>query len=341
MKMRSLQNKILKNPQGLPFKAIDAEYTQLRGSIDKLMKNHSDMPLAREFIKLKDALRDDWADAIGEQLGGELKKNYLKSMTKFSGMTKRMKRLGNLLKKEDISREAFVKQVFSKGQDALPRIKNIRKIIQAQDPDLYNRFVGDYFTTLRNKHTVDGVTDWSKAAKEFNGLGDEFKQQLFAGTGIDRKSAEALFRVGNIFSQSDKAFRANVAEDNAFKKLIKNGLLLLQIDRVLPQTSAQAGASMITSLGGKDNALAKYMAAGGLEDAIELLPKAIQPKARNYWAEALSIALGDSEGAARQVLEEGLKGAAKQSVKQAPNMLLRTQPREGVIDLMSPTGVEQ
>lgn len=265
-KLSRLGKLALSDAQGVPLKEIDAEYKALTKDINKFMKSPEKAQLAMELISIKNALRDDWVDAIGKNQPEGAKAAYQSSLERFSEIKDSLKALNSVIKQENVSKEALARQIFSKGRTGLDRIQATRALIQKDDPDLWKDIVGEYFSsTMRAAQDGTGKVNWLKLSKDIEGLGPEALDEMFAGTGLKPKDMQNFLNMAKRV-ESTKFEALPVAGK---MNLLKSGI------RVMFSFFGKADAveQAISSLG-KDKAVAKFLNEGGLEELLkELEPK--------------------------------------------------------------------
>lgn len=183
----------------------------LVGDLDKIAKStggftsaareNTQANLNTEARNLTKALRKDWKTAVGLGLPEEMREQYVKSLSRFGSIRDSMDVLKNVLKTEDISREALVKDIFSKGKQGLPRIRAVKNIIQADDPALWGDLVGENIERLLKENTnAAKVTNFGNVVKQLEGLGDEALGEMLGDSGFSMKQIKSFFKVAQTAS---------------------------------------------------------------------------------------------------------------------------------------------
>lgn len=341
--LKTVGKTIIDNPQGISLKKMDTIYTGLRRQIDNLANKTSgadktDLPLMEKLIEIKNSLRDDWTDAIGNELGPGVKEAYQENLAAYSKKRIHVTNLNRVLKQENISREAFIKDVFNKGKKGLSHMRDLRALVQTEDPKLWKEFVGDYFNQLKSANTKDGVVNWSAAKKQFDDLGSQFHDEIFNGAGVTKRQANAMFEVGNLFTQAKFNFSSEAAEATGFKNFVKAKAkaAVLVVSNIFMQTRVDAAAQLMKSMGGKQNTLAKYLKAGGLEDLVQHMPELKAAMTRTKLEAVVEAALS-SAGAATKIATGTGQDPASRLVRTG----IRSQSQNIGNQLLTGTGLEE
>ena len=276
------------------LKNVDNEYTVLRNKLDLLFKSRAGLPLAHKLLPLKNSLRDDWADIIGKELGPEGQKDYLAAMGRFKEVNQHLGNLTSALTDSEISREAFVKTVFNKGTKALPQIKAIRTLIQEQSPELWRDLTGEYLESAISGKTdkVTKAVNWKAVRNQIDGIGKEMKDEIFAGTNYNSEGLDALLSIGEHFQKFPTPPLPKQSGRSLPAKVIR-GIVVLA-SQTLATQKADTAADLVNALGGKDNALAAYLNAGGINDIMRLVPKVRRPDMLTKLHQVVDLSLDDS-----------------------------------------------
>lgn len=238
-------------------------------------------------VRVKDALRDDWDDAIGETLertdeGSFL--NYLVARDNVSAIKGAQKTLNSLLRKNDVAAANFASQVFSKAQGK-ERAKQLRILLQnSDDPQLWDELVAHKFQQMAARHSDDsGKIDFRKFAKEF----DELDRAEVLGEMLGKDEKNLMKEFLNIAEKTDAAFTftaRDLAEPKKRSKLVgaaRNLLIFLGRVSFLAKTDrGEKAANAIIQSIGKDKAMAKWLSGEGLELIVKTVPKSQKGKIR-------------------------------------------------------------
>lgn len=279
-KLSTLTRLINNSPNGLPFKMIDTEYKKLTNSIDLLSNGSTGKPLAYKLIGIKNALRDDWTQAIGERLGPESQQAYQAALGKFSKIKGASSEINTLLKNDNISKEALAKKLFT-GQTSLKNIRNVKTIIQEDNPELWKDLTFEFIDGLKQKHTNPDTfaVNWQGLSKEFDKIGSEAKKEIFDGTEFSKEQFDSLIKLGRLTNLGEVEIQALTKNKGVYAK-VKNLILAT----FTPFLSTKIDNSLKLMEGfGKDKALAKFLSAGGLEEVAQNLPKAKRNRFLNYF----------------------------------------------------------
>lgn len=276
--LRGILSKFAKEvrEEGMDLASMDRQYTVLRGKLDELYSSKSGLPLASKLTELKNALRDDWTDAIGRELGESAQVDYAKAMDTFSSISKEMGKLNKSLLNSDISREAFVREVFSKKGTSLGQIRAMRALIQENEPQLWRDLTGDYLKTILDDatDTTTKQVDWKKVAGKLSGLGS-LKEEIFAGTDTPPEALDAILTIGQHYKKFGTKFKAEPGKKSLPGKVIRAAVVLFS--NTLATQKADTTADLVNALGGKDQSFLKFLNAGGAEQVAQFVKETRRP----------------------------------------------------------------
>lgn len=269
---------------------IEDSYKTLRNTIDSnITSPNGGRALSRHLIEMKDALERDRLAAIGELLPDADKQLYSKSMGRYSEITGAMRNINKHLLDNKITRGAFAKEVFSKKAKALPQLRALKTIIQKDRPELWNEMSADFVDHIIESSRKKGSerVDWANVRKMYRELdpSGKFQKELFEGTPLSHETMDALTKLGGIEFSQREAFKPKLPKAG----IIRNAMRALMIN--FGPTRAEAVSSIIKDLGGGKNAAAKYLASGGLEDMLKMLPQKDRGFWRNFGNEVVDLAL--------------------------------------------------
>lgn len=280
--------------KGITLRELDGQYRTMRTQIDNLMKSSNGRAAAGKLIKIKDALEADRLEAIGEFLPEGSKGAYREAMGNYTSIMSNLQKLNKSLLNGDISREALARKIFTSSN--IKDQKALKSLILKSEPELWNAMAADYFQVLKNKHTsregVNSVVNWRGMFNEYKKIPEASRKELFAGTQLEEKTVEALMKVAS-FPRIDFA-----ARDAASNLELGKNLFVALSGQVLPTTQAAAIGGLLKDLGGKQNALAQYLNAGGIDDVLKFVPK----EKKGFWRTLLT-------GAKNMALNTVEKGA--------------------------------
>ena len=248
-------------------------YDTLRTRIDNSINTSNGRPLALQLVKIKDAIRDDWGEMIMNVLPEGQKGAYAKSMARYSEVASSWKTMTNLLKTEDISRNALVGKLFE-GKNSLKFAKSARNLIQESDPALWSELTAEYFSKLKmdNMDVATGNVNWTAMAKKWRNLGPEMQDVILKGSGYEKKAINSLMNIGAIYNKT--SFEALPTER---KVGIARNLFVL-LGNTLATSKGDAATNILSGIG-SDEAMMRWLKEGGLEATLKKTPSLNPAKA--------------------------------------------------------------
>lgn len=258
---------------GLSMKQLDTFYTGLRNRLDLAFNSREGLPLAKQLVRIKDALRDDWTQAIGKELGPESLEAYGQAMQRYSDTSKQLGNLSRTLMDNNISKEVFMKELFSNKKISLGQIRAVRQLVTQNEPELWSDMTGDYFNSLIKDatDTATGAVNWKQMRSKFDKLGPQMQKEIFEGTGYSPKVIEAAMEVGEHVQKSAFKFQTNQGKVSLPVKGARAAIILFS--KTLATQKADTAADLLNAIGGKDQALIKYLNSGGVEEIAKFIPK--------------------------------------------------------------------
>lgn len=250
-----------KNGNALKLDVIDGEYKNLTNEINRLMKSSNGRDLGIKLIDLKNALRDDWIKAIGNNIPPEAMEKYTQAVGKYHTVMKGSEELGRILKNDNVPLDVLAETIFKGGLGKGDQVKAVKTLLNEADPNAWRDLTGQYMISLQNKFkTPDGI-NWNGFRKTFNNLSSDVRAELLEGTGVDSKLINALSDLGESVKKVDVGFTPTTKQ----RGLIKRAVYLMA--NQMASAKIENAEGLINGLG-KDKAVGIWLKEGG---AMELL----------------------------------------------------------------------
>ena len=303
---------LMTNNKGqLSAKMLNTKYTELVDRIGKRIGDNTSIGYTRTMIKLKDAIRDDFAEGIAKIGGAELGADYSTAMSRYKMFRQAEDSLGSLLERGSITSEQFIKHVFSSGAEGAERIGQMKKILDVTDPGAFQQLKGQWFKQLADASPLEGAKsdrlgsiDFNKFEKKLTSIGEDALKQVF-----DKQELANLRDYLAIGKKMQAADFAYLPAD------IPPGLMLRAINAVKafsgfnhflgahragPSRINADAANLVLNIAPDDMAL-KYLTAGGVEDIMKLVPTARKLEVRSNLERIVQFGLESAKGAATPV----------------------------------------
>lgn len=334
--VNSLALRLKKSNGQLTVDQASEIYKSLSGKIDRSINSASGRPYAMALVKLKNAVRDDWTDMMGQVLPDAQKAAYAKSKARYSDIMQSTEQLSNLLQTENISRSALVSNLFE-GKNSLKMARGAKTLIQESNPGLWQDLTSEYVKKLRLDHIdpLTGKTNWGGMSKKWSGLGPEMQQEILDGSGIKKEAMSALIGIGTRYQGTDFGALPQSTKRGVFKSLF--GLL----GPTMATTKGDSATSLLEGIGSKQSMMV-WLKDGGLEETLKQLPGLkpdVAQRLRSWivdWQPTpmQKVTAPISEFIAREAKGAGEKTprALKETVKGIPRTYLRRSAEEGSFD---------
>lgn len=235
-------------------------------------------PLATQLIKLRNAVRDDAIDGMDvafEMMGGDkgkqLSSAFKASKDRYRQIVQATEGLGGILDKDHFSRDHMIKTLFE-GSGSYSKAMNAKTLIQESNPGLWAQMTGEYFTRLRKEATNrTGDVDWFGMSKKFGSMDERLQKEMLDQVGVKPEQMKALFNIGQRMQNATIDNLANTPKGGVFGSWIKRAIVLMPGTGTGNTAKAQAVKEMIEGMG-KDQAVAKWLKDGGMEEVLRDMP---------------------------------------------------------------------
>ncbi len=262
--------KLFNNSNELTVDEIDGIYQQLSKNVNILWKRNVDPAFRYEMTKIKDAIRDDYTEMVGKNLGPQFQSAYQRSLDRFSSIKGSVENIQMALKNDAISSNALASTLFSKGKDSLQRVQATKNLLRGDD-GLWRDIVGHHLNEVVARNTKEKKINWAGVGKEIEGLGDEVMTEMF---GNQKDSFKKFIKLSEAIDLGAPAAKA--AEKNT--GLMKN--LALAAQSIF--AAASSGATIFSRMD-KEKKMYRFLSEGGLEDVLAQVPKHERSKARAFF----------------------------------------------------------
>jgi hypothetical protein len=263
--------------------AANALRERLSTTLTKGYNTAAGRPYAVALKDLSDAVRDDHMDMMEKVLKPQDLAVYQASKARYREIMGATKQLGGLLENENISRNELVGKLFE-GKGSYKNAIAAKTLINETNPKLWDSMAADYFGKLRNDATdpVTNSVNWGQMTKKWGNLDERLQQELLQSTGIPKDGMNALLKLGIRVQGADFPAMARESQKAGVKQLVKSAFILWG-----GGATAKGGAAgnLIEGMG-KDQALAKWLKDGGMEEILQEMPGLKQTKvqALRDWA---------------------------------------------------------
>lgn len=287
----SQMNSLRKKAQSgaMPVSAIDQEYNFLVKQIKNISPKKMADTKARTLIKVKNALRDDYAQAIGEVVPPNQKGAYETFMKNYSIFKEGESELRNVLKQSDISKKALVSKLFE-NSTSLPKARALKVILDQEDPRMFRELTNEFFSQMRVNNTKGAqgqeVLNWAGVAKRWKGLGDEMQDLLLDGAGLTRQQMDSLLNLG----QKYQGVSIDSIPQESKMGIMRRLWLLTPWAKSGGAAQANAATELATKIG-KGDGFVKYLKEGGAEEFLKKHPTYSGAKKAKFlsWVDSLEL----------------------------------------------------
>jgi hypothetical protein len=254
---------------------------------------HINSPNGRQYaiavMQLRDAIRDDGLDmmetsfrSMGDK-EGKLLNSFLSSKARYKEIMDGTRSLGKLLETENISRNELVGKLFE-GKGSYKFAMSAKTLINETNPKLWDNLSAEYFSKLRNEATapVTNNVNWGQMTKKWGGLDERLQQELLSSTGIPKEGMNALLRLGTRLQGTSFEAMAKEGRKAGMVNMLKTVFVFWGGGAT---AKGSAAGNLIEGMG-KDQALAKWLKDGGIEEILQEMPglKPTKVQAMREWA---------------------------------------------------------
>lgn len=323
--------KLLKTPDAnttghMTMKEMDNLYRELTADINAAMKNPNTRSYGMLLVDMKNALRDDWVENIGQTIQDpKLLKTYTDSIANYRKIKVAQENLGNLLKNESISTSALAQELFGKKR-SYQYIESMKTLMDDADPELWQQLGKEYFNHLKHistdtvsdtledgtKRAVDSV-NWKKMAGKWRNLDPRVQKELAATTGVGEAGINALFSLGKKFQNADVKLMAKEGNEAFIKRNIR------AMANIIFGSQAYKASSALNLLEGigKDGALVKWLQDGNMEQVIREFKGLPPEKASRLRELADAVYAWKPKSVENQIKMEQLRTAPKTVIRRS------------------------
>lgn len=249
-----------KNQGGMNIDAAQDLYEQLSREINRNVNSDRGRAYAYRLIDLKNSVRDDWTDMIGQVLPEDMVGEYATSKAAYSDIMKSFDSLSSELKNADISAEALSNAIFSKGKSGLMKARAAKTLFRERDPRMWQELTGQYINTMFNNayDGAKGTYNFKKMMGDWSKLGPQMQMEILDGSGIKPEGMSALFKLGTKYQNAKTAFKA---EPDDIKNLTQ--VTLAVVGRVSDIAREQIFSRIFSGMG-KDQMVVSWLQDGGM-----------------------------------------------------------------------------
>lgn len=328
---------------GLTVDEMGQFNTQLTGIINANMNSVRGRPLAYKLMDLRNSVRDDWTDAIGNVLPPQKMQMYQDSLSRYRDIMGATDSLGRMLDSENISKDVLVAKLFE-GKGSYEFMKSAKTLIEETNPELWQNLSAEYFQRLKRmgleevvEKGADGVQrtsqnfNWGRMAKSWKGLDERVRDELSSAVGVKREGIDALMNLGIKYQNADVGFMTKEPQRNFILKSLKNAFSFFMGGGAAKGTASANVSDQLMDAIGKDGALMRFLQAGDNMEALVRELKHASPDAiarfRNRVANFKPMGMNAPErmvGIAEELIE---KGSANTTGAKAVRQQLQTTGR--------------
>lgn len=238
---------------------LEVAYNRINKAIQNGMNSANGKSYAVALMDLRNSMRDDWVDGIGNVIPQSAKSDYVQSVRRYREIMQATDNLGRVLDSSDISKDALVKQMFESPK-AWQNIKGAKTLIEETNPELWTNLAGEYFNRVIRTNTDEfGTTNYKAVSKQWSKLDPRVQEELAKTVGFTVEGIDALNRLGTKYQNSTFDYLMKESEQGAIKRTVKTA-----IAGWLGGGAAQATAAVNNMKGvGKDGALIRWLQADG------------------------------------------------------------------------------
>lgn len=245
----------------------------IQDRLTKQINSHINSANGRQYgialIDLKNAIRDDGIDMLENVLPESYKQMYSVSKGRYKDIIGSTDQLGKMLETENISRNELVSKLFE-GKGSYKFAQSAKTLINETNPKLWDQLSGEYVSKLKNDATdpISGAVNWGQISKKWSNLDPRLQKDVLQSTGIPPGGMDALIRLG--IRVQGTTFEALPKDPDL--KFVKKALKQVFIWKGGGAAAQGSAAGQLLDGMGRDKALSKWMADGGLEEILKEMP---------------------------------------------------------------------
>lgn len=273
----------------LPLKQVKQHYEELTGLIGNLIKDPARRPYTAKLIQLKNSLRDDMADGIGEVLGDAGRASYDIGMKRYRVFREAEGVLGSMLDRTEMSTDGLLQYLFTKGSAGNERIGALKRVLDTHNPEMFETLKNAWMKKLMDQNQITGSPakrlggyDWAKIRKNVNGIGEDALNQVFSKE--EQAKLNSFFNVSEQIQRADFDYvTATAPERKKFAAQLLHGIYKAK-DLFHPTSAAKSGADAIDLMSNisPDEMALKFIMNGGDKEILALVPKGRQPEILSF-----------------------------------------------------------
>lgn len=265
----AMNRKIAKGGGKMRIDDMEVLYNDLTRKINNSIDTPTGRAYAKSLIDLKNAVRDDWTTMIGTVLPESEQAAYGAAKVRYGQLVAATDQLGKMLETDNLTRNELVGKLFE-GKGSYKFAQSAKTLIQETNPQLWDQLAGEYFVKLRNDATdaTGKNVNWMGMAKKWRDLDPRLRQDLLNTTGIKPEAMQSLLNLGVRVQSTTFEAMPKQTQEAFFKRNLKNAFAWWGGGAT---AKGAAAGSLIEGMG-KDQAVAKWLKDGGMEEILKEMP---------------------------------------------------------------------
>lgn len=265
--------------KGLKWNRIEYYKNVFRSALDSMPLDSRQKYYHKAVGELAVTLRKDSIDGMADILGRESVefRNYQAAIKPFRDTIDAQATIRNLLKENDIANQSFVKGLVTAGKKGLPQVQAVKQALLKQDPELWNKVVGEFIEQIAIKHATPAakgtmVYDAAGIKKEFiTKYGEDYLTELMVN---GRRGYQNILDILHIGERIDQAVA--IGDEQQTKKMVQESIQLFSSFRQAKMNALH----FFARLGIQDKTVLKLMEREGLEEFLKKVPEAEKGRIR-------------------------------------------------------------
>lgn len=213
------------------------------------------------FDRILSGLRDGRRQAIKSGLDPESAKLFDSTMDRFGELAESQNTLARVIENDQLTTNAFVKQLFDRGKDNLEQIRSAKSLLR-DHPEAWGQMSGQW---LESKIARFGG-DTSAFLKHMRGFDPEFMEEVFGGTGGDPKVFMDLLKFG------DRIYKTRIdpsVDTPGLRGLLKSSMQFVADFKFM---NPGAMAKLFGLDGSNADQMAKILSSDGITEFLDTVP---------------------------------------------------------------------
>lgn len=277
--MRKLSRK--NGPGQFTLNEMQGMYNLATRQVDSSMGSEQGRVFAKQFIGIKNAIRDDWRDAMAKVLPEDQVGAYMKQVERFNSFASAQKTLSSLLKQPDMTSAALANKIFSPASSR-KNIQAFKALVESENPGLFKELVGQKLDLIVNSATKNGSID-------FKALSNTIKSLDSKGVLSEMLPPKDKMILDKFLSLAEKVppikFKAGELPGSQKVGMIKWArnlfvTLMPGVSKLAKVSETEKVAARVLGNMDKDNVALKWLNGEGLEIVLKGIPAASRNKAR-------------------------------------------------------------